>query len=126
MNIKKAAKIADTYKEIKKLDDQIINLEKYAGTVLADELAVKIRLECDKPRSKQDVLDDDGSLISPEKPGYYKGFYESIFADFSAKKTKQTNDLDLMLHDFEALAVIGTVLAIKKKQREELLKKLEQ
>lgn len=131
MEFKKLDKAQKYYEQVKKLDAEIIEIEKLAQ-LMADGGKVSFEISCEpvSNKKKEKVLDEDGSLIissfqkrlSDDMRMYmYGGF--GCSPTITVEKPKK-NNIKAQVADTVGLQVLGVLLAEKNKERSSIIKRL--
>ena len=77
MNIKTLEKASKIIEQIKKLDAEIIELDKYAMKLINSNSEINLTLSFDKENNESDKVnfDEDGSLINMPRMEYISPFF---------------------------------------------------
>ena len=125
-SIKQAEQISLKYEQLKKLDSEVIKLERLCEDILEREIGGEIAFKIAKKKKKgEGVLDEDGSLITSEivRDSFF-GLRD--FAYNSPTRTEEAkNTTEFTLRDYELLNCLGAILNIKMAERNQLLKEIE-
>ena len=131
MNIKKIERASRIVSEIKALDKEIISIEKIAQ-VIADGKSMKIEIQTEAPAEgkKETILDEDGSLISPQDNTPLGALARQWILHLGGATPTSTNMERIVKHQFEltdgdALNILAVLLRVKQTQREMLLQKVD-
>ncbi len=124
-SIQKASKILE---RIKVLDEEIVEIDKFANKLLNGGLDTKIKLSFkkDKKNSPGEVsIDADGSLVTGKKEaplGMFSGFFISSQSD---KKDDDVLEFENCISEQTMLQALGLLVQVKNSEREEKLKQLQ-
>lgn len=133
MTIKQLEKASKIIEKIKKLDDEIIELDKYAMKLINSNSEISLTLSFDKENKESDKVsfDEDGSLISQPRMEYispFSMFQNTMFGlgGFSGEPKKQndTETLNRNLSESATLKIIGIILCELNEKRNDLINKV--
>lgn len=127
MEFKKLDKAQKYYEQVKKLDAEIIEIEKLAQ-LMADGGKVSFKISCEPKvnHEKQKVLDSDGSLIIHDGAPRLSFSFSSIWGVEKVKAPKPKHPhIKGELTDTLGLTILGVLLADKQKQKALITKRLE-
>jgi hypothetical protein len=123
MDFKKLENAQKAYDEIKKLDAEIIVIEKVAMVVAQNktEIIFKMSVEdLEKKPKKDDILDGDGSLKLGDSA------QSGLFVWFGGATNVKEPEKDVMqileaIPDTTALQVLGVLMNVKQERRKQLI-----
>ncbi len=133
MDIKKLEKAAKIYGQIKILDAQIIDIDKFAMTVANNETKSSFELRCeDLSKKKEDEekinFDDDGSIIKKHSESY-KSVFDLWTPRLYSQSVEDKNDNEIILKNElsvnAVMAILGVLLHEKQAQRILLMNQLQ-
>ena len=123
--IKNIEKLSEIVKEIKNIEEKMIELDSLAKCVLTSNLKLSIAIEDSNKKKK--VLDEDGSLIS-DVSDYVSGSssYWSIgpLMHGSVKEEKNTEIFKHEITDITLLKVMQVLIETYTEQRKSYIKEL--
>lgn len=127
-NIKQIEKIAKAYEQIKKLDAEILQLDKMAMK-LADGVGdLTVRITFNEPEKDGVKFDEDGSILPQNtfngfmQGGFVPSFMQSIYGIQAEKKDDGYSE---KLDENTALNFLGMLISTKMQLRNELIKSIE-
>lgn len=130
MDIKKFEKATKILEQIKLLDSQIIEIDKFAMMVANGETKSSFQLICeDLEKKEQDdekvEFDSDGSLIKGAGLEY-KSMFELFMPRFKTTNPKKDNEVVLKneLSVNVVMSILGILLYDKRNQREILIQNI--
>jgi len=135
MNIKQIEKANKILLDIKILDSEIIELEKFAMLIADGEVTIDFSLnvhDLKKKREQEEKIsfDEDGSLISAlekmrNRLSYYSPFAMGGLVEYqNADSKSHVKNLTNILNENEGLQVLGVLLGIKQQKRQRLIESL--
>ena len=133
MNIKTLEKASKIIEQIKKLDAEIIELDKYAMKLINSNSEINLTLSFDKENNESDKVnfDEDGSLINMPRMEYISPFFMTHNPLFGAggfcgepKKQNDTETLNRKLSESATLKIIGIILIELNDKRNDLISKV--
>jgi len=129
MDIKRVEKIKNIYDNIKLLDDELIALEKLATKCIKTsefKMNFDVSIELPKKKSKESVLDSDGSLKTNSALDMFNDIhYVFNWKNGGSSKDDQKEIHKINVNEYNAISIIGLLIDQKKKGREYLIKELE-
>lgn len=131
MNAKEFKKAQKIFSQIEALDVQIISLDKLAINIINEKVEkINVSISWDNVKEDEGVkFDEDGSIVSGDAA-------QSLYSMYHAHKVitwgavggmeKILNDQQLKfnMNEIDSLDLIGGMIAMKKQQRELLIKQL--
>ena len=135
MDIKRLEKATKIYEQIKLLDAEIIEIDRFAMLIANGEIKSSFELKVDDIGSKKEDenkvrFDSDGSIINTQQMQtmMYNSIFPSWFQqiDNSTIKNKNEHSLKYPISDHTTMSILGILLCEKQSKRKSLLNDLEQ
>ena len=123
MKIKNLDKATRIFESIKKLDEEIIKIDKYAMLAATGKTNVSINFEIFEDK-KEDILDSDGSLrMGSVSHPYLQSLFRSYCEPVIPKKTE---GIQQVISDVLTLQILGVILSEKNTERNRLINELQE
>jgi hypothetical protein len=124
MQLKKIEKAAKIYQEITKLDEEILGIEKHSMQAATGESLITISITRPEEKSKEDILDSDGSL--KWATDQYAGLMRNMMVYTTAYQKPDNKDtFTSEVIDTEALQIFGILLKSRLQKREALINRIQ-
>ena len=121
MNLKTLQKAEKWYNRLKELDQEIIELEKKAILIAEGNVNISLNMEIKDIDKKQEVKEVQGVG--------YTSIFTAMFGANNATEAKEeylTENLNKSISPPEAIEIIGLLIFYRNKQRDEVIKGLNQ
>jgi hypothetical protein len=130
MEIKKIEKASKYLEQIKKLDVEIISIDKMAVFISSNKSEIMLSIsvnDLEKNNEKDSILDEDGSLKKNDHStdGLYARFFTfSIGGSGSQVELKTGHEFKETIQDTTTLEILAVLLFRKNIERESLINKI--
>ena len=122
--MKNFKKIFECYQRIQVVEDEIKKINQLASMLATEKCSGSIKISITNPNKKEDILDEDGSLINWNKVDR-RGFYW-FSSDVSKKKDSEEKDsVKLSLEDTQMIEFLGIIIKYKQEERKYFIKEAE-
>lgn len=125
MKLNELSRVQKLYSEIKRLDREILNIEKLAEKIGCGHCEITLDLKVVSQEEKRDAE----KIISSGIEDAYREMATGLFFSMHGKvtpKEKTTGDTPFSFNDQEALLMLATILKIKCDHRDDILGELHQ